>query len=201
MKLYYVPHTRAYRPRWLLEELGVPYELVRLDVSKGENRRADYLAIHPHGSVPALVDGDVKLFESAAICLYLADKFPERQLAPRPDEPARGEYLQWMIYSVAEMDPPLGLYFHHSALLPEAQRVPAIVDYAKARWARVADAIARHLAGREYALGDRFTAVDVMWGSVLAWAGFMRLLDEWPVLLEYSKRVAARDAAKRARAD
>jgi glutathione S-transferase len=84
MKLYFAPRTRAVRPRWLLEELGVPYELVKLDPSKQENKTPAFLALHPFGEIPVLVDGDVTLFESAAICLYLADRFPEKNLAPPP---------------------------------------------------------------------------------------------------------------------
>src|SRR5947209_2974309 len=82
VKLYYVPMTRSNRPRWMLEELGVPYQLARLDPKKGENQTPDYLAINPTGKVPALVDGEVKMFESAAIVAYLGDKFADRKLAP-----------------------------------------------------------------------------------------------------------------------
>ena len=83
MKLYYTPRTRSSRPRWMLEELEIPYELVRVDLSAGEHRKPEYLAINPYGAVPALVDGEVKLFESAAICAYLADKHPDRGLCAR----------------------------------------------------------------------------------------------------------------------
>src|ERR1700733_14190179 len=84
MKLYFAPRTRASRPRWLLEELGVPYELVRLDLSTQENRAPEFLAVSPLGQLPALVDGDTTLLEPSAICLYLADRSPEKQLAPPP---------------------------------------------------------------------------------------------------------------------
>jgi len=82
IKLYYAPRTRSTRPRWLLEELGVPYELVRLDLGKGDHKKAEYLAIHPHGVVPALEDDGRVIIESLAICLYVADKFPEKGFAP-----------------------------------------------------------------------------------------------------------------------
>ena len=81
MKLYFAPRTRAVRARWLLEELGVPYELIKLDLARQENTTPAYLAVHPLGEVPALVDGDVTLLESLAICLHLADRFPEKHLA------------------------------------------------------------------------------------------------------------------------
>jgi len=93
MKLYYSPQTRAGRPRWLLEEIGAPYEIASLDLKKGEHKQPEYMKIHPHGAVPALIDGDLALFESAAICMYLADKYPEKKLAPALGTPARGEHL------------------------------------------------------------------------------------------------------------
>ncbi len=99
MQLYFAPRTRASRPRWLLEELEVPYELVKLDLSKQESRTPAYVALHPFGEVPVLVDGDVTLFESSAICLYLADRFPEKRLAPSLGSPDRGPYLQWMLFA------------------------------------------------------------------------------------------------------
>ena len=127
MKLYYVPNTRAHRCRWLLEELEVPYELHRLDLAAGEHKQPPYLELQPHGAVPVLVDGETVVFESAAICLYLADRFPERGLAPRAGDPARGAYYQWLVYSISELEPPVALTFAHKVRLPEANRVPAMV--------------------------------------------------------------------------
>ena len=82
LKLYHSAQSRSTRPRWLLEEIGAPYDLVYVDLSKQEHKTAQYLEIHPHGVVPALVDGDLGLMESGAICAYLADKFPAAHLAP-----------------------------------------------------------------------------------------------------------------------
>src|SRR6266581_3251982 len=104
MKLYYVPMTRSNRPRWLLEELGAPYEIVRLDIGAKENRRAEYLALNPLGHVPTLVDGDLVLFETLAICLYLADKFYERGLAPSFESPERAAYLQWTVFATVSAE-------------------------------------------------------------------------------------------------
>src|SRR5688572_28976588 len=118
MKLYFAPRTRSVRPRWLLEELGVPYELVRLDLPKQEGRTAAHLALHPFGEVPVLVDGDVTLFEPTAICIYLADRFPEKRLAPPPGSPDRGPYLQWLLFAEVTLDP---LVIEHSF---NAQRPP-----------------------------------------------------------------------------
>src|SRR5512143_2861365 len=105
MKLYFTPRTRATRPRWLLEELGVPYELVRVDLEAGQNRTADYLALHPLAQVPVLVDDDQVLIESAAICMHLGDRFPAARLAPAVGSRLRGPYLQWMFYCAATLEP------------------------------------------------------------------------------------------------
>ncbi len=122
MQLYFAPRTRASRPRWLLEELEVPYELVKLDLSKQESRTPAYVALHPFGEVPVLVDGDVTLFESSAICLYLADRFPEKRLAPSLGSPDRGPYLQWMLFAEVVLEPVV-LEHYRNAQLPDEKKV------------------------------------------------------------------------------
>src|SRR5262249_9859117 len=133
MKLYYASQTRAGRPRWLLEEIGTPYEMVRLSLQNGDNRRPEYLAINPNGTVPALADGDLVLFESAAICQYLADKFPDKRLAPPIGTPARGLYYQWIHYAMSGLEPAAVTIFLHTIHRPEADRVPALVNEGKQR--------------------------------------------------------------------
>jgi glutathione S-transferase len=197
MKLYYAAQTRAIRPRWLLEEIGVPYELVRLDMAKGEHKRPEHLKIHPHGAVPALVDGDLALFESSAICMYLADKFPEKQLAPAVGTAARGLYYQWMVYAIATLEPPVVEVFNHTVFLPEAQRSPAAVEHGKAQFKEVARVLGDALAGRTYILGEQFSAADVMIGSGVVWAGFMGLLTDVPTLHAYAQRLSERPAFAR----
>jgi len=198
MKLYYSPQTRAGRPRWLLEEIGAPYELVRLDMHKGEHKRPEYMKIHPLGAVPALVDGDLALFESAAICMYLADKFPDKKLAPAVGTPARGLYYQWMFYSMATLEPPILAVFLNTIMLPEAERSAAAVEKARATFTDVARVLSSALDGRTFILGDQFSAADVMIGGMLAWAGFMGLLADHPSLQAYTKRLAERPAFQRA---
>jgi glutathione S-transferase len=199
MKLYYSPQTRAGRPRWLLEEIGAPYDIVSLDMQKGEHKKPDYMKIHPHGAVPALVDGDLALFESAAICMYLADKFPDKKLAPPLGTPARGLYYQWMVYSMATLEPPVLDVFLHTVMLPEAERSPAVVEKARATFANVGRVLSDALTGRTFILGEQFSAADVMIGSTLAWAGFMGLLSDHPTLQTYAKRLSERPAFERSR--
>jgi len=201
LKLYHSAQSRSVRPRWLLEEIGAPYELVRLDMSKQEHKAPAYLRISPHGTVPALVDGDLALIESAAICAYLADKFPDAHMAPALGTPQRGRYYQWMVYSMATLEPPVIQVFMHTVMLPEAERSAQAVEQARASFAGVADVLATALSGKPFMLGEQFSAADVMIGSTLAWSQFLGLLNERPALQEYAQRLSARPAYQRATAD
>lgn len=195
MKLYFAPRTRAVRPRWLLEELEVPYELLKLDLSKQENRTLAYLALHPFGEVPVLVDGDVTLFESPAILLHLADRFPERHLAPPPGSPERGPYLQWVLFAEVTLEPVVLEHYRH-AQLPEAQKTNLAAQHA--RLDEVLTVIDTRLAGREFAVGNSFTTADVVLASILHLASTLKLLDRHPRLFDYVLRHTKRPAARRA---
>jgi len=201
MKLYHSAQSRSTRPRWLLEEIGATYDLVRLDMSKQEQKAPAYLRINPHGTVPALVDGDLALIESAAICSYLADKFPEARLAPAVGTPERGRYYQWMFYSMATLEPPVIEIFMNTVMLPEAERSAKAVEKARAAFAGVADVLSNALSGKPFMLGEQFSAADVMIGSTLAWSQFLGLLNDRPALQEYAQRLSARPAYQRATAD
>ena len=201
MKLYYAPQTRATRPRWMLEEIGAPYELVRLQLSKGEHKQPEHLKIHPHGAVPAFSDDEVTMFESAAICAYLADKFPDKRLAPPVGSPQRGPYYQWLVYSMATMEPPVLKVFLNTRMLAEEKRSPAVAEEGRAQWKDVARVVQQAVEGKTFLLGEHFTAADVMVGSILGWSGFMGLLDGFPGLQAYVGRLTSRPAFKRANAD
>src|SRR5439155_14189449 len=163
MKLYYAPRTRAVRPRWLLEEIAEPYTIERLDMTKGEHRSDAYKKIHPLGAVPALVDGDLHIFESSAICMYLADKFAERGLAPPIGSHDRGRYYQWMVYAIASFEAPIVRYL-------EARESPQGAAAALVKFDESAGVIAAALDGKDWLVGDRFSAADVMIGSIVVWA-------------------------------
>jgi glutathione S-transferase len=201
MKLYFVPRTRATRPRWLLEELGVPYELVRLDASKQENKTPAYLAVHPFGEVPALVDGDVTLFESLAICLYLADRFPEKQLAPPLGSPERGRYYQWMVFAEATLEPVVMEFYKHAQLSEEKKGAAHLQDDLAKHRARMNDVLKvvdAELTGREFIAAGHFTAADLVMGSILHLANALKLLEGHPRLVEYVYRHCQRPAVLRA---
>lgn len=201
MNLYYAPRTRATRPRWMLEEIGAPYELMRLDLNKREHKKPEYLKIHPHGVVPAFADGELVMFESAAICAYLADKFPDKRLAPPPGTPSRGLYYQWLVYSMATAEPPVLQVFLNTVMLPEPKRSAAAAEEGRAQWAGVARVIESALEGRSFLVDDTFSAADVMIGSIVAWSQFIGLLEGFPGLQTYAARLASRPAFQRANAD
>lgn len=201
MKLYHSAFTRSARVRWLLEELGAPHEIVRISFQKGEHKSPEYLAIHPHGSVPALVDGDLTLSESSAIVLHLADKFAAAGLAPALGTDERARYYRWIVYVPATLDPVLETITMHTRMLPEAKRNPALVESARGRLAPIAAVLERALADRSYVVGDSFTAADVVVASGIAWMGFLGALESHPILAAYLQRMRERPAFQRAHAD
>lgn len=200
MKLFYVSKTRSVRPRWVLEELGVPYQLVRLDPSKGETRAAEHLARQPLGHVPALEDGDVRMFESAAICLYLAEKYPEKGLLPPPGTPARAATYQWLFYAMTELEPPCSAVSAERRK-PEAERSARVADEARARFRKAAAALEPVLARSPFLLGASFTVADAVVGAVLAWGHAQGPLEGLPATEAYLARLRERPAWRRATAD
>lgn len=200
LTLYYGPQTRSTRPRFLLEELGVPYEIHRLDLSKGEHKSEEYLKVHPLGKVPALRDGEQVLFESVAICLYLADRFSEKGLAPALNSPERGLYYQWILFAVATLEPLIGTIFVNVVRQPENKELPATKD-AQKTFAQCVTVLEAALAKGPFILGEKFSAADVILGSMLAWAKNLQLLEGQPNILGYVARIAARPAYQNARKD
>jgi len=201
MKLYYSPQSRAIRPRWMLEETGAPYELARIQLGT-DNKTPAYLKLNPNGTVPTLVDGDLTLYESAAICQYLADRFPDKRLAPPAGTPARGLYYQWIHYAMSGLEPPLVTIFLHTVNKPEAERIPVLVTQARTQLKTVLGVVEQALVGRPFILGDQLTTADVLVGSTLVWAQMMSLLgDDRPATSAYLARLAGRPAFQRATAD
>jgi glutathione S-transferase len=199
MILYFAPNTRALRARWLLEELGVPYELARVDLAHGGQRTPEYLRIHPLGAVPALVDGEQTIIESAAICLHLADKHPG--LAPTIDSPLRAAYYQYCVHAVATLDPLVAPVFARGHRWPEARRRETATDDEHERFRRTVGALRPALLKHPFLVGDQFTAADVLVGSVLAWADEIGLMQSAKELAPYLARLTDRPAYRRALGD
>jgi glutathione S-transferase len=201
MKLYFAPRTRASRSRWLLEELGIPYELVRLDLSKQENLTPEFLAVSPLGELPALIDGAVTILEPAAICLYLADRFPEMQLAPPLGSSERGAYLQWLLFAEVTLQPVV-MRFHQHAQLSEAHKSTARVQEVLAKdrvgLDAVLDVVDAEVAGRDFLAAGHFTAADLVMAAILHLANHLQLLEERPRLVSYVRLHCERPACARA---
>ncbi len=196
MKLYYVPRTRAYRPRWLLEELGVPYELVQLDTARKETRAPEHLARHPLGHVPVLEDDGVRIFESMAICLWLAERHADKGLVPPPGTPARAETYQWLFFAATELEPPLSA-LDAQMRRPEPERDAARIDEAKRQFRAAAAVLDSRLAGRTFLVGDSFSVADVVVGAVLLWGRASAGLEGLPEAAAYAARLKERPAWKR----
>lgn len=170
MKLYGTPASRTRRVLWALEEVGAHFELVHLDLRAGEHRRPEYAAINPNAKVPTLQDGDLTLFESAAICTYIGDRHPESGLVPEPRTPERALYDQWMFFAVAELEQPLWSMGKHTFVLPAELRVPRMLEVARFEWSVAAGVLAGALAERRTIVGDRFTMADILLAHTLFWA-------------------------------
>jgi glutathione S-transferase len=197
--LHYTPGTRAIRPRWLLEELDIPYELNRLDLYGGECNKPEYKAIHPLGQVPALeINGQIQL-ESGAMLHWLADHFIATELAPTPGDPTRINYEQWMFFTPGTLEPPAFYAILHSKILPKAQRIEDFVPWAMQRYLQSVEVVDNALDGKTFLLGDKFSAADIMVGSTLMWIPDALL--DFPCLQEYVNRLKERDAFIRATKD
>lgn len=198
--LYFAPRTRSGRVRWMLEELGVAYDLKLVDIERGENDRVEYRRIHPLGEVPALVDDDLTVLDPSAICMYLADRFPDRKMAPPPGSADRARYYQWMALASSAVEPVIQTIFDATVTSPDPDRSPAILGAATRRWREVGKALDTAMAGKAYFVGERMTAVDVILGSILLWAGQMDLLEDLPDLKSYAHYLSSRGAYKKAAA-
>ena len=192
LTLYHAAPSRSSITRWMLEEVGEPYDIHLLNLSKGENRSADYLAINPMAKVPALRHGDVVITEAAAICTYLADEFPRAKLNVPIGEPRRGIYLKWLFFGPSCIEPAvLDRAFPRKE---EARR--AALGYGD--FDTVMDVVAEAVAGGAYIMGEQFTAADVVIGSGLRWGMMFKLLPERSEFTAYAARLEARPALQRA---
>lgn len=194
MKLYEFAPTRSIRVRWALQELGVPFEAVTVNVIAGENRAPEFLKINPAGKLPVLVDGEVTLIESVAIVMYLADKYPDKGLTPK-DPKHRAELDQWLLFTATELEQPLWRIARHSNLYPKDKRLPADIDLARNDFIPMAKVLEDHMRGREFLVGDSVTVGDFVLAYTLDWAKLVKLLDGLPHLDAYMERMYARPKA------
>ncbi|MCL6752239.1 glutathione S-transferase family protein [Nostoc sp. CCCryo 231-06] len=175
LKLYGGARSRASIVHWYLEELGIPYEFIKLDMQAGEHLQPAYLAINPAGKVPAIVDGDFKLWESGAILLYLADKYSKTSLSPEE----RAVFYQWVLFANATLGP---------GIFVEASR--------EREMPRLLTPLNEIFSKQAFLLGDEFTVADVAVGSILSYIPIMLKLDlsSYPEVLNYIKQLSERPA-------
>ncbi len=192
LTLYGFKKTRSMRPQWLLEELGLDYKYIEIDIFHDAGMTKKYRKIHPYGQVPALGIDDNIMFESGAICHWLADQFPAQGLAPALDSPLRAEYEQWMFYAAATLEPPAFNYILHSQILPEDKRVKVIADWNEKQLIYTLRILNRLLKDKHYLLGEQFSAADIMLAYLLFW--FPDILQQFPVLQDYCDRLGNREA-------
>ena len=191
IKLYYTPRTRATRVRWLLEELDQPYQLINIDLFGGEGSAAEYKKIHPLGCVPAIdIDGNI-MIESTAICEWLADQFPENDLAPDINSAARMKYTQWLYFISATLEPQAWNYILHTRLLPEAQRIPSVVSWSEQKFKQALSVINDELKDKQFIMGDNFTTADIILTNILSW--LPKLTKSYGYTFDYMKKIMQRD--------
>ena len=189
--LFHHPKTRSTRFIFLLEELGVDYRIQRVNVRKRDGTgERDPVNPHPLGKVPAILDGETRVFESSAIALYLTDRFPQSGLGPTVGEPQRGAYLSWLAYYGGVLEPA----FVSKFLKTEVPR-------GTAGWVVVEEALTpltEALARGPYLLGEHFSAVDVLYGTTFAMFRQSPLMEKSAAIDAYVERTVARPAYQRA---
>ncbi len=198
MKLYGTPISRAMRSIWAAEEVGVDYELIPTSFLE-ESKTPEYLAINPNGRIPALVDGDLVLFESMAINLYLAKTYGDKLYPNNAHDEARA--IQWTIWGMTELEPHLIPMVLHKVFLPEDQRDSAVVSNAEDAVERPLGVLDAHLSDREYLLGGDFTIADLNVAGALSVANFANFdISKFENAARWMSRCTGRPSFERARA-
>jgi glutathione S-transferase len=191
LTLYHAVPSRSMVPRWMLEEVGEPYDVHLLNLSKGENRAADHLAVNPMGKVPALRDGDVVITENAAISLISPTPF-QGGLSVPIGEPRRGVYLKWLFFGPSCIEPAMT-----DRAYPRKEE-PRRGALGYGDFETTMDVTEKGVSAARYLMGEQFTAADVVIGSALRWGMMFKLLPERPEFVAYVGRLGEREALKRA---
>jgi glutathione S-transferase len=187
---YYAPQSRSLTVHWMLEELGQPYDMRVLNLKKNEQKSPDYLAINPMGKVPAISHNGVAVTEAAAICAYLADEFPQANLAIPAGDKRRGPYLKWLFFGPSCLEPAVV-----DRLFNRPDVRPISIGYGS--FDQTLDTIANALKPDTYLMGDQFTAADIVIGGGLFWGMSVYTVPSRPEFEAYTKRVTSRPAWKR----
>ena len=200
LQLHYFPSNASMAPHMLLEELGVPFALQLVDRTQGAHKSPAYLQLNPNGLIPVIVDGDLVLYETAAICLHLVDTHPEAELAPALGTPERAQFYKWLVWLTNTLQAALIVYFYPERWADSPDAVAQVKAHAEAKVGDMLDQLDAELArhGNAWLLGERFTALDPYALMLCRWTrGFARPARSLPQLGPYLQRVLARPAVQR----
>ena len=198
MKVHHIPNTRSVRVVWLLEELGLDYEVEKYELNPKSLRTEAYTKIHPMNRVPALEDGDVTMFESGAIIQYVLAKYGDGRLQPAQDSAAFPKFLQWFHYCEGMLMPPVNTIVVQTILLPEERRDPAVLAQARKLLTRMLNAVEGELQAQDYLAGE-FSAADIMSGQACIVAERLGAdISDKPNVAAYIARLKSRPALQRA---
>jgi glutathione S-transferase len=190
--LYHAAPSRSSVTRWMLEEVGEPYDIHLLSLKDGDQRKPEYLAVNPQGKVPALKHKGVVITEVAAICAYLADEFPKAKLNVPIGDPRRGAYLTWLFLGPSAIEPAM-----MDRAFPRASAPPSTaIGYRDLE--QMLDVVEAAVANAPYLMGEQFTAADVVIGAGLRWGMLFKMIPERPALKAYVERLGQRPALQRA---
>lgn len=190
--LYHHPYTRAANVVWMLEEVGVPYQLKYLDLQAGEHKRPEIMALNPMGKVPILQDDKATVTESAAIGLYLADRYALGKLAPALDNPDRGTYLRWCVFAPSVIEP--------GSMAKAANWTFRESNAGFGNYESMIGCMQSAIGGRKWLLGEQFSMADAIFGGTVSYMLRFKLLEPLPEFTSYSERIEQRPARQRANA-
>lgn len=199
MKLYGYRNGRTLRALWALEEVGAAYEYVEVDIMHGEGRKPWFLELNPGGKVPVLDDGGFIITESAAICMHLAEKYPDSGLLPRAGTQERTQCYKWISFILTELDAPLWTIAKHPFGLPRERRVPAVIETASWEFRNAVKLLADALEHNQCLIGNSFSVADILAGHTLIWAQSARFQLASHALQTYLEIITARPSLERAR--
>ena len=195
MKLYYARESRAVRVAWVLEELGLEYDVHKFSLGDRSMREPAYLSLHPMGRVPTLEDGKIRLFESGAIVQYILEKYGNGRFVPRSNNSNFASYLQWFHYAEGMIMPPMNTLVVETILLPPERRIEINVKRASKLLNQMLRAVNENLSDKAYLVGPELTAAEFMTGHAVIMSQRLGIdMKDKPYLIEYIKRLETRDA-------
>lgn len=193
--LYYYPRNASMAPHFILNELGVDFKLILVDRKTEAQKSAEYLAINPAGRIPTLVDDGVSIFESAAICLHLAEQHPSAQLVPKLTDPERPQFFQWLMYLTNTLQAELMIYFYPKNHTTDDTQTANIVAAQVNRIGDILSLLDNKLKDKDYLVGDRLSVCDYYLLMLLVWCeGFEKPPKAYQNLASYLRNLAKRPA-------